>query len=144
MISPMLSNRRKLHQNIFFNSRFTEHAQQRIKERFKITEDELVEQLDAGLFVQLGKGRDRRKVYRLFYSRDDAGWGVVVQDCYNKEIITVLPTEYYVGKYRKLKPEERRNAKRMVHWGRIEPFLDSVKPHTTVAQEPTFNLSIAA
>ena len=140
----MLSNRRKLHQNIFFNSRFTEHAQQRIKERFKITEDELVEQLDAGLFVQLGKGRDRRKVYRLFYSRDDAGWGVVVQDRYNKEIITVLPTEYYVGKYRKLKPEERRNAKHMVHWGRIESFLDSVKPHTTVAQESTFNLSIAA
>mgnify|MGYP000337922901 CR=1 FL=1 len=125
-------------------SYLTSHAEIRKEERFKISSEELCEQIDAQLFVHLGREKAGPIVYRLIYSRDDARWIVVVQDRYDKGIITVLPTEYYVGKYRKLKPEERRNAKRMVHWGRIESFLDSVRPHTTVAQESTFNLSIAA
>jgi hypothetical protein len=125
-------------------SSLTNHAEVRKEERFKISSEELREQIDAQLFIHLGKGRDRRKVYRLIYSRDDAGWIVVVQDRYNKGIITVLPPEYYVGKYRKLKPEERSKAKRMVHWGRVEVFPLPVSPVPADTQDFIFDFPIAA
>ena len=126
------------------NATLTHHAKVRLLERFKIAGEEFLDQMNANLYIPLHREESSSQAYRLIYSRDDAGWIVVIQDRYNKEIISVWPPKYFEDKHRKLKPEERRVAKRIVHWGRIESFLDSVKPHTTVAQEPTFNLSIAA
>lgn len=120
------------------HSCLTNHAEMRKEERFKISSEELREQLDAQLFVHLGREKKGPKVYRLIYSRDDAGWIVVVQDRYNKGIITVLPVQYYADKHRKIRPEERGEARRMVHWGRVEAFP------AAFAQESTFKLSLAA
>jgi hypothetical protein len=125
-------------------SSLTSHAEIRKEERFKISSEELREQVDAQLFVHLGKEKEGPKVYRLIYSRDDAGWIVVVQDRYNKGIITVLPVQYYTNKHRKLRPEERREAKRMVHWGRIEAFPEPVSPAPAGSWNFTFDLPIAA
>jgi hypothetical protein len=125
-------------------SSLTSHAEIRKEERFKISSEELREQVDAQLFVHLGKEKEGPKVYRLIYSRDDAGWIVVVQDRYNKGIITVLPVQYYTNKHRKLRPEERREAKRMVHWGRIEAFPEPASPAPAGSWNLTFDLPIAA
>jgi hypothetical protein len=125
-------------------SSLTNHAEIRKEERFKILSEELREQLDAQLFVHLGKEKEGPKVYRLIYSRDDAGWIVVVQDRYNMGIITVLPVEYYTNKHRKLRPEERREAKRMVHWGRVEVFPSPVSPVPAASQDFILDLPIAA
>ncbi len=125
-------------------SSLTNHAEIRKDERFKISSEELREQIDAQLFVHLGKEKEGPKVYRLIYSRDDAGWIVVVQDRYNKGIITVLPVQYYVNKHRKLRPEERREAKRMVHWGRLEVFPTPVSPVPADSQDFIFDLQTAA
>jgi hypothetical protein len=125
-------------------SSLTNHAEMRKEERFKISSEELREQIDAQLFVHLGREKAGPIVYRLIYSRDDAGWIVVVQDRYNKGIITVLPVQYYTNKHRKLRPEERREAKWMVHWGRVEVFPAPVSPIPADSQDFIFDLPIAA
>jgi len=95
--------------------RLTTHAYIRRQERFKISADELVEQLAAGLFVHLGKEAGG-KAHRLFFSRNDACWGVAVQHKKTGVVITVLPLEYYANIHRKVTPLEKRRAKELVHW----------------------------
>ncbi len=99
------------------STRFTTHGKERLGERFKIQEDELCAQLDAGLFVPLGRERERRNVaHRLFFSRDDARWGVAVQDRKTFDVLTVVNLEIYARMHRKVHPLEKRQAKRAVHW----------------------------
>lgn len=113
-------------------TRLTTHGQERLKERFKIREDEICAQLDAGLFVPLGRQRERRNVaHRLFFSRDDARWGVAIQDRKTLDVLTVLNLEIYASMHRRVHPWEKRQAKRAVHW---VPEKDSPKTPLPSAQ----------
>lgn len=117
-------------------SRFTRHGETRKLERFKIALDELLEQLDAGMFVHLGgEENDPWVVHRLFFSRDDGGWGVAVQDKDTKHILTVLPLEYYANLHRKVTPRERGVAKRLVHWSPSRQCVDWTLLDTTINNE---------
>jgi len=126
------------------NATLTIHAKIRLHERFKMAEEELLDQMDAKLYVPLSREKTSTKVYRLIYSRDDAGWIVVIQDYYNKEIISVLPPKYFEDKNRKLKPEERREAKRIVHWGRVMDFPEPPTPKQSGESNFICDLPIAA
>jgi hypothetical protein len=112
----------------------TVHALIRRQERFKISVDELVDQLAAGLFVHLGKQADG-KVHRLFYSRDDGGWGVAIQDKKTGAVVTVLTLEFFANCQRKVKPFEKRRAKELVHWRRRHLDFD----HALVQSDSNVN-----
>jgi hypothetical protein len=114
--------------------RLTTHALIRRQERFKIRNDELVEQLAAGLYVHLGKQEDGM-VHRLFYSRDDGGWGVAIQEKKTGVVVTILTLEYFANCQRKVKPFEKRRAKELVHWNlRCLDFNPA-----TILQTPIFH-----
>lgn len=126
------------------NATLTHHAKVRLLERFKIAGEEFLDQMNAKLYIPLHCEESSSQAYRLIYSRDDAGWIVVIQDRYNKEIISVWPPKYFEDKHRKLKPEERRVARRIVHWGRIKPFPEPESHDPVVSPNFIFNLPIAA
>ena len=112
-------------------STFTRHGKDRKLERFKIPCEELLLQLDAGMCVHIGAEDRPWIIHRLFFSRDDAGWGVAVQDRHSKEILTLLPLSYYGDLHRKVTPWERREAKRLVHWSPPACLADPPLPEMT-------------
>lgn len=91
------------------NSVFTSHAQERLSERFEISEEQLLEQLNVGrLGVKLGVSKETHLVHRLIWSEYDNNHIVIIQDVINGSILTVLTVDMYRRDY-----PERLNDKRI-------------------------------
>lgn len=98
------------------STNFTKHASQRLKERFTIPPDTLIEQLNIGqLGVRLAMQGETRILHRLTWSETDNDYLVVVQDVVDGNIITILSLDMVKLKYPEKITEARlRRAKNQV------------------------------
>lgn len=76
-------------------TRFTEHAFERVEERLHLTHDDVARVLNEGKYVPLGKDGSSNRLHKLFYSEPDSFWFVAVQDEKTDEIVTILPVDYH-------------------------------------------------
>ncbi len=86
---------------------FRKHAKQRIKERTKMTTQDISNLLGRGVHVNLGSKPGIHKSHLLLYSVVDSQYYVLVQDKNNGDIISFLPLEYHENLAWKV-PEEHR------------------------------------
>jgi len=72
------------------------HAEQRLAERFRISKEVLLDQLNVGqLGVKLGVSKDSSISHRLVWSLEDNAPLVVIQNVVDGAILTVLTLEMY-------------------------------------------------
>lgn len=77
----------------------SEHANLRLKERFKIDSDRFLSLLNSGVWKGLGVSVDTRKAHRLVWSQPDDGFIVAIQDVISRSVITVLTLDMYRNTY---------------------------------------------
>lgn len=73
---------------------FSNHARNMLEERIAATDEYVCELLDAGACVPVGREKGSNKIHYLFWSEKDGKCFVAVQDERNREIVTLLPTQY--------------------------------------------------
>lgn len=83
----------------FPRSHLSDHALQRLQERFKITPDELLCLLNAGLGKKIGVSVRTHLVHRLLWSHVDRSLLVAIQDAITGTLLTVLTVEMYRREY---------------------------------------------
>ena len=76
-------------------TRFTEHALERVGERLHLSHKEVAQLLDQDMCVALGKDGSSNRVHKLFYSEPDSFWFVAVQDAATGEVITVISIDQH-------------------------------------------------
>ena len=80
-----------------WKTKFIEHGLDRLNLRLSVSEEWLAEQLDTDHAVSIGKEKETDRVSRLFFSLEDDGFFVAIQDMSNGEVITILPTTYWLN-----------------------------------------------
>lgn len=77
----------------------TLHARQRIEERFRITPEELIDLLNAGLWKKIGISAVSSIAHRLLWSPKDELPLVAIQEVVTGTVLTVLTVEMYTNTY---------------------------------------------
>jgi hypothetical protein len=97
----------------------TQHARQRLTERFRITEDAFLWLLNANLGVRLGVSTETNRLQRLMWSVDDACPLVVIQEVVSGAVLTVLTVDMYRRDYGERLSERRleRALGQLARWG---------------------------
>lgn len=100
-------------------SQLTQHAEQRLAERFQITSSEFLGLLNSHQGKRIGISSRTHLMHRLLWSPADNELLVAIQDAVDGSVLTVLTLEMYRNRY----PENvtgnrvRRVVNRMVHAG---------------------------
>lgn len=104
---------------VFTRARLSEHARLRVRERFKITPDELLRLLNSGLGKKIGVSVRTHLVHRLLWSHVDRSLLVAIQDAITGTLLTVLTVEMYRREYEANLTERRLRhvVNQMVHAG---------------------------
>lgn len=76
---------------------FSFHALERVRGRLALSHNDLVDLLDAGLFVNIGQETGNNRVHKLFYSQPDEMCFVAIHDVSTNTLITVLPLDYHAN-----------------------------------------------
>ena len=74
---------------------FSRHACERLAERLAAEPDEIADQLDWDLAVNIGGEKGTKRIYRLFFSREDHQCFVAIQDEKTRTVVTILPVDYF-------------------------------------------------
>ncbi|WP_201600707.1 hypothetical protein [Psychrobacter piscatorii] len=82
------------------------HAAKRIFQRTSIDSLELMNLLDNGACVNIGKIAGSSRRHLLFFSQKDKFYYVAIQDGLNGKIITILPPAYHKNSAWKITPEQ--------------------------------------
>src|ERR1039457_7180407 len=93
------------------NATLTAHAEERLKERCKLTPERLKSLLDNGASITVATQNGGRHVKRLLYSTPDKAWLIVVQDGKDGEVLTVMPFEYVENRLPVTADQKRRARK---------------------------------
>lgn len=110
---------------IFPPTLLSSHARERIQERFKISEHELLDLLNAGIGKKVGKSARSNLVHRLVWSHIDRSILVAIQDVVSGIVLTVLPVDMYRREYASNLTEQRLRhvMNQMVHAGYAPPDI---------------------
>ena len=73
----------------------TKHDLDRVLNRLTLDPDEVINILDTGKSLPVGKESGSERVHRLFFSEADNTWFVAVQDEKTAEVVTVIPLGPY-------------------------------------------------
>src|SRR3546814_10376923 len=106
---------------IFPKSYLSQHAQDRILERLRISPQDLLDLLNGGHGKKIGRSARTHLAHRLLWSHVDESLLVAIQDVVDGTILTVLTLELYCGKYGKNITDRRicRVVNQMVHAGLV-------------------------
>jgi len=131
---------------IFPRSQLSVHAEERLRESFRVQPADLLATLNAGLGERIGASRKRSHLsHRLVWSHVDEIPIVVIQDVIGGTVVTVLPVDIYRREYSNNLTEQRlrRVINQMVHSGlapndRWEPGdrLEAVTAHAVFRNSP--------
>src|SRR3546814_3780470 len=84
---------------IFPKSYLSQHAQDRILERLRISPQDLLDLLNGGHGKKIGRSARTHLAHRLLWSHVYESLLVAIQDVVDGTILTVLTLEMYCGKY---------------------------------------------
>lgn len=112
-------------------SHLSGHAVQRLQERFRITPEELLRLLNAGLGKTIGVSARTHLAHRLLWSHVDGCLLVAIQDVVTGTLLTVLTTEMYQRDYEANLTEKRLRhvVNQMVHAGYAPPRMWAAGDH---------------
>jgi hypothetical protein len=110
---------------IFPPSLLSNHAKERIQERFDIPEQEFLDLLNSGIGKKVGKSARSNLVHRLVWSHVDKSVLIAIQDVVSGIVLTVLPVDMYRREYGSNLTEQRLRhvMNQMVHAGLAPPDL---------------------
>lgn len=75
-------------------SNTSRHARQRLHQRCKVDERNVLQLLDAGAYVDLGRKPGCDRHHLLFWSNNDNAARVAIRDRHTGTLVTVLPPDY--------------------------------------------------
>ena len=103
----------------FPRSHLSDHALQRLQERFKISSAELLRLLNADLGKKIGVSVRTHLIHRLLWSQVDRSLLVAIQDAITGTLLAVLTVEMYQREYEANLTERRLRhvVNQMVHAG---------------------------
>ncbi|MFA5020618.1 MAG: hypothetical protein WC517_00975 [Patescibacteria group bacterium] len=93
-------------------ARLTHHARDQLEARSELSQEELLLILDQDLVVLIGQEPGTTHYHKVFYSRPDGNYFVVIQDNENGDVITILPPDYH-NRW-KISPETFVAARRLI------------------------------
>jgi len=88
----------------------TNHAKQRISERSTLSLYEIVDIVNAQRFEILGSKPGINKTHLLIYSIPDNAWFVLVRDCLNGDVLTLLTEAYHVRLFGQISDHQKKRA----------------------------------
>lgn len=114
-----------LHRMKFPPSHLSNHACQRLRERFKIEASELLRLLNSGLGKKIGVSAQTQLAHRLVWSPIDQAFLVAIQNVVDGAVLTVLTIEMYQRDYESNLTEKRLRhvVNQMVHSGHAPTCL---------------------
>ncbi len=109
----------------FPRAQLTQHAEQRLSERFRISADEFLAILNSNQGKRIGVSERTHVMHRMLWSPVDGALLVAIQDVINGAVLTVLPLAMYRNHYAENVTEHRirKVINRMVHAGMAPPEM---------------------
>lgn len=103
----------------FSRASLSNHANERLVERFRISSEQFIELLNAGHGKKIGATGQTHLIHRLIWSQIDEQLLVAIQDVIDGTVLTVLTLEMYRTNYDKNITEKRvqKVVNMMVHAG---------------------------
>lgn len=110
---------------IFPPSLLSNHARERIQERFNISEQDFLDLLNSGIGKKVGRSARTNLVHRLVWSHVDKSVLIAIQDVVSGIVLTVLPVDMYRREYGSNLTEQRLRhvMNQMVHAGFAPPDI---------------------
>jgi hypothetical protein len=110
---------------IFPPSLLSNHARERIQERFNISEQEFLGLLNSGVGKKVGRSARTNLVHRLVWSHIDKSVLIAIQEVVSGIVLTVLPVDMYRREYGSNLTEQRLRhvINQMVHTGFAPPDM---------------------
>ncbi len=131
---------------IFPPSLLSNHARERIQERFSISEQEFLGLLNSGIGKKVGRSARTNLIHRLVWSHIDNSVLIAIQDVVSGIVLTVLPVDMYRREYGSNLTEKRLRhvMNQMVHAGFAPPDIwspgdkeENVTVYVTMANSTT-------